>query len=211
MFELDSEVIAGQPDFDEPKVREEFRQVVGHLRTVVIHCFDPRVTGGIPYALAEALPGQDYPGDIFEFVDERGKSNLGTTTTIFPIVNAGGKADIGAQRSVSVACHLFDIENVAVVHHTDCGATHFTGHGFIQRFKEEFGQDISGIWEPEDIGCIKSFEDSLKLDVDLIRNHPGTPAHVNVYGYCYEIETGALHLLEERKGDPDAPRGASWR
>jgi carbonic anhydrase len=211
MLELDQHVIAAQPDFDEPRVREEFRQVVGSLRTVVIHCFDPRVTGGIPYAVADALPGSDFPGDIFEFTDRHGNSNLGTTTTIFPIVNAGGKADAGALRSIAVACHLFDIDNVVVVHHTDCGATHFTGQGMFDSFVEEFGHDLSALWAPEDIGCIKSFEDSLRLDVGLIRESPATPAHVNVYGYAYDIGTGKLHLVAESPGNPDGPRGKPWR
>ena len=211
MFELDKDVIAAQPDFDEPRTRAEFRQVVGKLRTVVIHCFDPRVTGGIPYAVADALPGQEYPGEIFQFEDDHGNQQLGTTTTIFAVVNAGGKADLGVQRSVSVACHLFDIDNVAVVHHTDCGGTHFTGEGLFEKFKEEFNRDLSSLWKPDEIGTIKSFEDSLKLDVDIIRNSVGTPAHVNVYGYCYDIDTGNLHLLESREGDRTAPRGKPWR
>jgi carbonic anhydrase len=211
VFELDKYVIAAQPDFDEPKTREEFRRFVGKLKTIAIFCFDPRVTSGIPHAVAEALPDQEYPGDLFETVDDDGKTQFGTTTTIFPVINAGGKADAGAQRSISVACHLFDIENVAIVHHTDCGATHFTGEGFLKRFNEEFEQDVSELWKPEDIGCIKSFEKSLATDVQLVRNSVGTPRHVNVYGYVYDIETGNLHLLEESPGDPTAPRGPAWR
>jgi carbonic anhydrase len=210
MFELDKYVIAAQPDFNEPAVREEFRRVVGNLKTVVVHCFDPRVVGLLE-AVAEALPGEQYPGEIFEFVDDHGKTQFGTTTTIFPIVNAGGKADAGAQRSISVACHLFDIDNVVIVHHTDCGATHFTGDGFLKTFKEEFKQDASELWDPDDIGCIKSFEKSLKLDVNLIRTSPGTPKHVNIYGYAYDIDTGNLHLLEHSPGDRSAPRGKPWR
>ena len=211
MFELDNQVIAAQPDYDGRRVRGEFREFVGHLRTIVVHCFDPRVTGGIPYAVAEALPGQDYPGDITKFIDGNGKEQYATTTTIFPVINAGGKYDMGAQRSVSTACHLFDIENVAIVHHTDCGATHSDPETMFTMFKEDFDRDLNEVFKPNDIGWIRSFEDSLKLDVDLCRNSPATPAHVNVYGFCYDIETGNLHLLEERKGDPNAPRGKAWR
>jgi carbonic anhydrase len=100
---------------------------------------------------------------------------------------------------------------VVVVHHTDCGATHFTGEGFLSKFHEEFKQDARQLWEADDIGCIQSFEKSLKLDVGLVRNSPGTPKHVAVYGYVYDIDTGNLHLLEHSSGDPTAPRGAPWR
>jgi carbonic anhydrase len=209
--ELNAHVIAAQPDYDERLERERFRKVVSNLKTVLIHCFDPRVTGGIPYAVAEALPDQDYPGEIYEFTDDHGKTNFGTSTTIFPVINAGGKADDGALRSIAVASHLFDIDNAVVVHHTDCGGTHATGEGFFERFKEDFDQDLSERWKPSDIGWIKNFDESLALDVGIIRDSVGTPKHVNVYGYAYDIETGKLHLVAESPGDPTAPRGKPWR
>lgn len=209
--QLNDHVIAAQPNYDEPLERDRFRRVVGNLKTIVIHCFDPRVTTGIPYAVAETLPGQEFPGEIFEFTDDTGKSNLGTTTTIFPVINAGGKADDGALRSIAVASHLFDIDNAVVVHHTDCGGTHATGEGFFKQFKQDFDQDLSERWKPSDIGWIRNFNESLTLDVNLIRNSVGTPKHVNVYGYAYDIETGKLHLVAESPGDPTAPRGKSWR
>jgi len=208
---LSANVIAAQADYDERLERTRFRKVVGNLTTVVIHCFDPRVTGGIPYAVADALPDQDYPGEIFEFTDENGKTKFGTTTTIFPIINAGGKADDGALRSIAIASHLFDIDNAVVVHHTDCGGTHSSPEGFFKRFKEEFDQDLSERWDPNDMGWIRDFEESLSLDVGLIRASVGTPKHVNVYGFAYDIETGKLHLVAKSPGDPSAPRGEKWR
>jgi hypothetical protein len=59
----DKAIISRQPNFDERKTRSEFRRVIPNLKTVVVHCFDPRVTGGIPPAVAKALPGQVYPGE----------------------------------------------------------------------------------------------------------------------------------------------------
>jgi carbonic anhydrase len=136
----DKAIISRQPNFDERKTRSEFRKVIPNLKTVVVHCFDPRVTGGIPPAVAKALPGQVYPGEVFEFVGEDGKKKIGSNTTIFPVVVAGGRASGSAQRSISIACHLFDIDNVAIVHHTDCGGTHFTPEGFLETFKESSGR-----------------------------------------------------------------------
>jgi len=189
----DKAIISRQPNFDERKTRSEFRKVIPNLKTVVVHCFDPRVTGGIPPAVAKALPGQIYPGEVFEFV-----------------VVAGGRASGSAQRSISIACHLFDIDNVAIVHHTDCGGTHFTPEGFLETFKEEFGHDITDLWDADDIS-IENFTQSLHRDVRSVRNSRGTPRHVNVFGFLYDIETGQLLLVEENPGDPTAPRGAPWR
>lgn len=208
--QYDKAIISKQPGFNERKVRSDFRKVVPNLKTIVVHCFDPRVTGGIPPAVAKALPGQVYPGEVFEFVDDHGRKQIGSNTTIFPVIVAGGRASGSAQRSISVACHLFDIDNVVVVHHTDCGGTHFTPEGFIETFKEEFGQDVTDMWDGDDI-CLENFTQSLHRDVRSIRNSRGTPKHVNVYGYLYDIQTQELHLVEENPGDPAAPRGPAWR
>jgi carbonic anhydrase len=156
------------------------------------------------------LPGQIYPGEVFEFVGEDGKKNIGSNTTLFPVVVAGGRASARAQLSISIACHLFDIDNVAIVHHTDCGGTHFTPESFFETFKEEFGQDITDLWDADDVS-LENFTQSLHRDVRTVRHSRGTPRHVNVYGYLYDIETGELHLVEDSRGDPNAPRGAAWR
>jgi hypothetical protein len=97
---LKRELVDGPTEFYERKTRSEFRKVIPNLKTVVVHCFDPRVTGGIPPAVAKALPGQVYPGEVFEFVGEDGKKKIGSNTTIFPVVVAGGRASGSAQRSI---------------------------------------------------------------------------------------------------------------
>jgi len=104
---FDKAIISRQPNnFNDRKSAK----VIPNLKTLVVHCVDPRVTGGIPTAVAKALPGQIYPGEVFEFVGEGGKNNMGSNTTIFPVVVAGGRASASAQLSISIACHLFDID-----------------------------------------------------------------------------------------------------
>ena len=80
---FDKAIISRQPNFNDRKTRSEFRKVIPNLKTVVVHCFDPRVTGGIPAAVAKALPGQIYPGEVFEFAGEDGKEISGRTPLSF--------------------------------------------------------------------------------------------------------------------------------
>ena len=80
----------------------------------------------------------------------------------------------------------------------------------LETFKEEFGQDITDLWDADDIS-IENFTQSLHRDVRSVRTSRGTPRHVNVFGFLYDIETGQLLLVEEKPGDPTAPRGAPWR
>lgn len=187
---FDSYVFSKQPGFVEPQMRKTFKQAVP-LRTVVVHCYDPRAVN-IPYAVAKAMPGEVYPGEIV--FDSDGKK-AASTTTIFPVVVAGGRA-VDALRSITVAQHLFGIENIVVVHHTYCGATSFTPDGLFNAFRREQGADISGLYERSNI-AIEDYETSLKRDARLIRESRGTPKKVNIFGYLFNIDTDELTLIVE--------------
>ncbi len=173
-----------QPDYNEAAVRQAFAKAAP-LKTVVVYCYDPRVTG-IPKAVTKEF-GEVFPGEIL--IDDK-CNKAATTTTMFEVIVAGGRAT-DALRSVTVAQHLFGIENVVIVHHSNCGATSFTADGIIDAYQHEHGLDISNSY-PGDSICISDYVSSLQHDVRLVRESPGTPAHVNVYGYFYDIDTEQL-------------------
>ena len=189
---FDAYAFSKQPGYDEPTIRKEFAKAAP-LRTVVIYCYDPRVVD-IPAAVAREF-GEVYPGDII--TDAQG-NKVASTTSLFEVVVAGGRA-IDALRSVTVAQHLFGIKNVVIVHHTYCGATSFTTDGIIDAYKQEHDADISTIYERESIS-ISDFVTSLEHDTRLMRESKGTPKHVNIYGYLYNIDTKELSLVVEDKG-----------
>src|SRR5262245_56466900 len=164
---LETYVFSKQPGFVETEMRKAFKQAVP-LRTVVVYCYDPRAVN-IPHAVAKAIPGEVYPGEIVW--DEQGKK-IASTTTIFPVVVAGGRA-VDALRSITVAQHLFGIENIVVVHHTYCGATSFTTEGLIKAFHKEQGVDISALYDRGHIAIV-DYETSLKCDTRLVRESKGT-------------------------------------
>jgi len=192
---LETSVFSKQPEFVETEMRKAFKQAVP-LRTVVVYCYDPRAVN-IPNAVAKAMRGEVYPGEIV--CDQQGKK-VASTTTIFPVVVAGGRA-ADALRSITVAQHLFGIENIVVVHHTYCGATSFTPEGLIKAFHSEQGVDISALYERGDI-AIGDYETSLKRDTRLVRESKGTPKNVNIYGYLFNIDTETLTLLVEDRVTP---------
>jgi carbonic anhydrase len=140
-----------------------------------------------------------YPGEIIQ--DKQGKK-IASTTTIFAVVVAAGRA-IDALRSMTVAQHLFGIENIVVVHHTYCGATSFTPEGLIEAFHDEQGVDISSLYDRCDI-AIADYEASLKRDTRLLRESKGTPKHVNIYGYLFDIDTESLTLIVEGRAFDEA-------
>jgi carbonic anhydrase len=199
MGRFDRYAFSAAPDFDEAEVRRAFSQAVP-LRTLVIFCYDPRAVG-IPDAVARLLGDEVYPGQII--LDAAGK-RVASTTTIFPVIVAGGRA-IDALRSITVAQHLFGIENIVVVHHSQCGATTFTADGIIDAYWHEQGADISALYDRGSI-CIEDYESSLRRDAALIRAHAGTPKRANVFGFFYDIDTGALTEVVADRGRPPATR-----
>ena len=184
MGKFDQYTFSANPSYQEAETREAFSHAVP-LKTLVIYCYDPRAAA-IPNAVAE-LFGDVFPGEIIK--DSAG-NRVASSTTVFPVIVAGGRA-IDALRSITVAQHLFGIENIVVVHHSHCGATSFTADGIIEAFKQEQQADISKLYERGSI-CIEDYEASLKRDTGLIRSHAGTPKHVNIFGYFYNIDTGEL-------------------
>ena len=180
--------------FDEAAVREAFSHAVP-LETVVIYCYDPRAAR-IPELVAERL-GDVHPGEIL--LDDQGLK-VASTATVFPIVVAGGRA-FDALRSIAVAQHLFGIENIVVVHHSYCGATTFTADGIIDAFRHEQETDIAHAF-PREALCITDYEQSLKSDVALIRNQPGTPKSVDMFGFFYDIDSGELVPVATSHGVP---------
>jgi carbonic anhydrase len=185
MGQFDSFAFSAQPSFNEAQTRKAFATGVP-LKTVVIYCYDPRATE-IPNAVSKRFGDEVFPGEVT--FDESG-NRAGSSTTIFPVVVAGGRA-ADALRSITVAQHLFGIENIVVVHHSHCGATSFSADGIIDAYRHEHGVDISSLYDRKHI-CITDYEESLRYDTALIRSNRGTPKHADIFGYFYDIDTGEL-------------------
>ena len=185
MGKFDRYAFSAHPSYNEAATREAFSHAVP-LRTLVVYCYDPRAVE-IPDAVGKLFGNEVFPGEII--LDGAG-NRVASSATIFPIVVAGGRA-IDALRSITVAQHLFGIQNIVVVHHSHCGATSFTADGIINAYEHEHHVDISKVYDRSNI-CISDYEASLKHDTALVRSHAGTPKNVNVFGYFYDIDTGTL-------------------
>ncbi len=189
---FDRYVFSKHPGYDEAIVRKEFAMAVP-LKTVVIYCYDPRATG-VPAAVAREFD-EVYPGNVI--TDAHG-NKVASTTSMFEVVVAGGRA-VDALRSITVAQHLFGIENIVIVHHTQCGATSYTVDGIIDAYRHEHGSDISETYERQSV-AISDYVESLNHDTRLVRESTGTPKDVDIYGYLYNIDTNELSLVTADKG-----------
>jgi carbonic anhydrase len=205
MGKFDQYAFSASETFDEVATRQAFSRAVS-LKTLVIYCYDPRAVE-IPSTVARMLAEEIYPGRVI--LDASG-NRVASSTTIFPIIVAGGRA-VDALRSITVAQHLFGIQNIVVVHHSHCGATTFTADGIVDAFKHEHQADISNLYDRSSI-CIDDYEASLKYDAALIRSHAGTPKHANIFGYFFDIDTGVLtEVVNDRARFHDMARSAGCR
>jgi carbonic anhydrase len=177
-----------QPGFD-MNAFEGANQAIP-MKTLVIHCFDPRAAE-IPQAVAAYFGDEVYPGE--NILDEKG-NRVGSTRTMFVETNAGGRAAF-ALESIAAMDYVFSVQNVVVVHHSFCGTTTLTPELLISKFHDHHHADISTMFDHDSL-AIMDFEKSIKHDIELLRSSPAVPKHIKLYGFFYEISSGKLTELE---------------
>ena len=122
------------------------------------------------------------------------------------IRNAGGRASDDAIRSLVISYKLVGTREWFVIHHTNCGMEFFTNdvirellassletaalteHGFHDVGKgpgSRAGEYIEWL-------TIADQAESVRDDVERIRQHPLVPANIAIYGYIYDVSSGEL-------------------
>jgi carbonic anhydrase len=122
------------------------------------------------------------------------------------IRNAGGRASDDAIRSLVISYKLLGTREWFVIHHTDCGMETFSDEvirGLLSRSLEQAVIDSEG-WHDHGRGpgsdagefvdwlTIKDTNASVVTDVRRIRTHPLVPPTIPIYGYLYDVRSGAL-------------------
>lgn len=124
------------------------------------------------------------------------------------IRNAGGRASDDALRSLIISYKLLGTREWFVIHHSNCGMELFddeTIRGLLASSLETAQLSAEG-WK--DVGhgpgsrqgdyvdwlTIKNQADSVTTDADVerIRSHPLVPRDIPIYGYVYNVQSGAL-------------------
>jgi carbonic anhydrase len=103
------------------------------------------------------------------------------------IRNAGGRAR-DALRSLVISQRLLGTNEIAVIHHTDCGMLTFTNPDLHAKVKQDLGADSSGI----DFLPFSDVEESVREDVAFLLSSPLIPGDVLIRGFVYDVRTGGL-------------------
>ncbi|KAK3117104.1 hypothetical protein LTR53_001833 [Teratosphaeriaceae sp. CCFEE 6253] len=109
--------------------------------------------------------------------------------------NAGGRA-FDAIRTLAVLQTIGAPGTIIVMHHTDCGMTHYHDSAVKKALLEiapEAKEDIEGRSFGEISGSI---EDSVKEDIALLKASPLIKNSTNLLGLKYDIDTGVLSVVD---------------
>ena len=127
------------------------------------------------------------------------------------IRNAGGRASDDAIRSLVISYKLLGTKEWFVIHHSDCGMEFFTSDLMGDLLASSLETAELGAEGFRDIGAgpgspvgknidwltISHKEQSVVEDVRRIRDHPLVPGRIPVYGYVYDVRSGALIEVPE--------------
>ena len=122
------------------------------------------------------------------------------------IRNAGGRASDDAIRSLVISYKLLGTREWFVIHHTNCGMEFFTNdvmRGLLANSLETAALTDKGF---QDVGkspgsrageyiewlTIPDQEQSVRDDVQRIREHPLVPKNIAIFGYIYDVKSGRL-------------------
>jgi carbonic anhydrase len=156
--------------------------VIPNLRLFVITCLDPRVDPAhfLGLRLSDAMVVRNVGGRVTPEVI----NDVAFVSQISETVLPEGP--------------LFE---VAVIHHTQCGAGALADDAFRHRYAERIGADESALREH----AIVDPAATVTRDVERIRAAPAISPRVTVSGHVYDVVTGlvqtvAPHRIERRSG-----------
>jgi carbonic anhydrase len=111
------------------------------------------------------------------------------------IRNAGGRAR-EALRSLVISQRLLGTNQIAVIHHTDCGMLTFTNPVLHAKVKQDLGADSTAI----DFLPFSDVEESVREDVEFLLSSPLIAREVPVRGFIYDVRTGRLNEVATHAG-----------
>ena len=102
--------------------------------------------------------------------------------------NAGGRVTDDMIRSLVISQQQMGTREIVVLHHTDCGAQTFQNEEFQEHLKTELGVDVSN----QDFLPFQDVEESVREDMQLLRECPLIPDDVVISGAVYDVDTGSM-------------------
>lgn len=176
------EILKFNKEFVENKEYEKYNTTkYPDKKIAILSCMDTRLTELLPKAL-----------DL-----KNGDAKI--------IKNAGGAVihPFGsAMRSLLICIYEFDIKEIFIIGHYDCGISSMNTDKLIKKMIDQ-GIDIktldtlsrAGIKVKQWLHGFACVEESVKESVAKVRNHPLMPDNVAIHGLIMDPETGRLDVV----------------
>lgn len=105
-------------------------------------------------------------------------------------------------RSVIVAVYEFQVDEIFVIGHHDCGMSNLNSEKILEKaMKRGISSEVittlcnAGIDVKGWLKGFNSVEESIKESVESIENHPLIPKDIKIHGLIMEPETGKLDVI----------------
>jgi carbonic anhydrase len=109
--------------------------------------------------------------------------------------NPGGRVTDQALVALVLGVNLLKVERILVVEHTQCAMASASEDELQSQVGAIAGADASWM----SLGVITDQEATIRDDVQKVVTHPLIGDHVVVGGFLYDVETGLLELVDERR------------
>lgn len=104
--------------------------------------------------------------------------------------NAGARITSDILRSLVKSVNQLEVERIAIIQHTDCGAAKITLPGLRKKVLDTTGNDPEGV----EFHLIGNQAEALAGDIEIVRTYPYLPVGTLIGGFIYDVETGLLDM-----------------
>jgi carbonic anhydrase len=141
--------------------------ILPKLRTVLLTCIDARVDPAhvLGLELGDAVVMRNNGGRVTQAVLQE----LAAISFMVAMMEGGEPSPF----------------ELVIIQHTQCGAERFADPDFQRALKEHTGVDVSSV-------AITDHEQSLREDVERLRNAPEVPGYIIVSGFIYDVQHGSV-------------------
>jgi carbonic anhydrase len=112
------------------------------------------------------------------------------------IRNAGGIVTEDAVRSLLISHYLLGTQEFIIINHTDCGMLTFKDEELRTKLLSATGTTAV---VPAAFHTFSNLEQNVREQMQKVRAHPWIPKNVSVRGFVYDVKTGRLNEVAEKR------------
>jgi carbonic anhydrase len=117
------------------------------------------------------------------------------------IRNAGGIVTEDAVRSLLISHYLLGTQEFIVINHTDCGMLTFKDEELRAKLLSATG---TAAVVPTAFQAFSNLEQNVREQMQKVRVHPWIPKNIPVRGFVYDVKTGRLNEVAEKRAGAGA-------